>query len=180
MHKCKNFITWILTSRILNKLMLKVLRPIIKKWQRISHIFGCLFQIWQLNKLVSRQLRVEKWIVFRLGVRTNAIKCRDLKQTRRYKLDFSRFCYCCCLFTLQFISRLFPFAEESALENEKSEMAVGRESRKFFFLSKQSLWNMSHILGWLFASKVSVKITNRLLISDPIPLLEHLLKDFFI
>lgn len=24
---------------------------------------------------------------FRLGVRTNAKKCRDLKQTRRYKLD---------------------------------------------------------------------------------------------
>ena len=39
---------------------------------------------------------------------------------------------------------------------------------------------MSHILEWLFASKVSVKITNHLLISDPILLLEHSLKDFFI
>lgn len=68
----------------------------------IINIFGCLFQIDN-----SINLFPDSWggkmDRFRLGVRTNAKKCRDLKQTRRYKLDFSRFCYCCCLFTLQFL-----------------------------------------------------------------------------
>ena len=120
---------------------------------------------------------------FRLGVRTNAKKCRGLKQTRRsnISLTFPVFVIV-VVYSLSSFSKVWiiPICWGERSRKRKKWDGSGKGKQKVFFLSKQSLWNMSHILGWLFASKVSVKITNHLLISDPILLLEHSLKDFFI